>query len=131
MSYLKQRTENLEENEKIVTLMIDEVYTANRIEYSNGTFVGLNNDGEPVKTVQTFMVQSTYSKFKDVVCLVPVHKLDSTQLRYWLDKVMAALRDIFCVLAVSIDNHVCNREVLSVCLNCFLIIFLTTSTIVV
>ena len=52
---------------KIVTLMINKVYTANQIEYSNGTFVGGNNDGEPAKTELTFVVQSACSKFKDVV----------------------------------------------------------------
>ena len=123
MSYLKQRTEILEEKEKTVTLIIDEVYTANRIVYSNGTFVGLNNDREPAKTVLTFIFQLTCSKFKDLVCLVLVHKLSSAQLRYWLDKAMAALSVIFCVLAVSVDNHVCNRYVLSMCLICFLKIF--------
>lgn len=109
--YLKQRTEELEEKHRLVTLMIDEVYTAKRIEYSNGTFVGVNEEGEPAKTVLTFMVQSTCSKFKDVVCLVPVRKLDSSQLRYWFDKVMETLSEIFVVVAVSVDNHVCNRYI--------------------
>ena len=36
ISYLKQRTEELNEKERLVTLMIDEVYTAKRIEYANG-----------------------------------------------------------------------------------------------
>ena len=89
--------------------MIDEVYAAKRIKYSNDTFVWLNEEGEPAKTVLSFMVQSTFSKFKDVVCLVPVQKLDSTKLRYWFDKVMEALHDILCVVALSADNHVCNR----------------------
>lgn len=109
MSYLKQRTESLKEKERLVTLMIDEVYTAKRIEYANGSFTGLTEDGEPAKTVLTFMVQSTCSKFKDVVCLVPVNKLDSNLLRCWFDKVMEALNDILFIVAVSVDNHVCNR----------------------
>ena len=87
--------------------MIDEMYTAKRFEYSNGTFVGLNEEG--AKTVFTFMVQSTCSKSKDVVCLVPVQKLESTKSRYWFDKVMEALHDILYVVAVSVDNYVCNR----------------------
>ena len=109
LSYLKQRTEPLKEEEKLVTLMIDEVYTAKRIEYSNGAFVGLNEEGKSAKTVLAFMVQSTRSKFKDVVCLVPVHKLDAVLLRSWFDKVMEGLNDLLFVVAVSVDNHVCNR----------------------
>ena len=73
ISYLKQRTEELNEKECLVTLMIDEVYTAKRIEYANGSFVGLTKSREPAKTVLAFMVQSSCSKFKDVVCLVPVN----------------------------------------------------------
>ena len=80
MSYLKQTAEHLDKRERLMTLIIDEVYTAKRIEYLNGTFVGVTEEGEPAKTVQAFMVQSICSKFKDVVCLVPVLKLDSTNL---------------------------------------------------
>ena len=109
MSYLKQRAEHLDERERLMTLMIDEVYTAKRTEYSNRTFVGVTEEEEPAKTVLAFMVQSICSKFKDVVCLVPVLKLDSTKLRYWFDKDMEALQDLFSIVAVSIGNHVCNR----------------------
>ena len=109
ISYLKQRTEELNEKERLVTLMIDEVYTAKQIEYANGSFVGLTESGEPAKTVLAFMVQSSCSKFKDVVCLVPVNKLDSTKLKTWFNIIMDALRDMFCIVAISVDNHVCNR----------------------
>ena len=68
----------------------------------------LRKDNQP-KLCLAFMVQSICSKFKDVVCLVPVLKLDSTKLRYWFDKVLEALNDLFSIAAVSIDNHVCNR----------------------
>ena len=82
---------------------------AQRIEYSNGCFVGLTEDGVPAKTVLAFMVQSVCSKYKDVVCLIPVNKLDTGLLHAWFDRVMQGLRDIFLVLAVCSDNHVCNR----------------------
>ena len=91
--------------EEKVVLTIDEVYTAQRVEYSNGAFVGLTEDGLPAKTVLTFMVQSIAGKYKDVVCLVPV------LLRSWFDKVLNALNDIFFIVAVCTDNHVCNRYV--------------------
>ena len=90
--------------------MIDEVYTAKRIEYANGSFVGLTESGEPAKTVLAFKVQSSCSKFKDVVCLVPVSKLDSTKLKTWFNIIMDALKDIFCIVAISFHNHVCNRQ---------------------
>ena len=89
--------------------MIVEVYTAQRIECNNGSFVGLTESGDPAKTVLTFMVQSTCSKYKDVVCLVPVKRLDTNLLRRWFDKIMQALNEFFFVVAICTDNHVCNR----------------------
>lgn len=84
--YLKERTVGLKTAEKTVCLMIDEVYTAQKIEYSNGSFVGLDEEGKPAKTVLTFMMQSICSKYKDVVCLLPVSQLDTSLIRLWFDK---------------------------------------------
>ena len=109
LTYLKERTSHLLPIERKVVLIVDEVYTAQRIEYCNGQFIGLTKDGTPSKTVLTFMVQSIYSKYRDVVCLVPISKLDSGLLREWFCKLMEGLKDFFLVLAVSADNHVCNR----------------------
>ena len=89
--------------------MIDEIYTACRVEYSNGSFIGLTEEGVPAKTVLAFMVQSMRSNYKDVVCLVPVNKLDTAILRRWFDTVMTAIFEVMLVLTVSVDNHVCNR----------------------
>ena len=109
MSYLKQRTSNLSYGERTVVLLIDEVYTAQRVEYSNGRFIGLTKEGLPAKTVLAFMVQSVCHKYKDVLCLVPIEKLDTKLLNYYFNMVIKAVNDIFFVVAVSVDNHVCNR----------------------
>ena len=63
MQYLKQRTLNFSESEKTVTLLIDEVYTTNHVEYQNGTFVGLTEDGACTRTVLMFMVQSVCKNY--------------------------------------------------------------------
>ena len=88
IQYLKQRTATFTEGEKAVTLLFDKLYTAQSVEYQNGTFVGLTEDGERARTVLTFMVQSVCKSYKDVVCLVPVEKLDTSKVHFWFDKGM-------------------------------------------
>ena len=55
------------------------------------------------------MIQSVSHKFNDVVCLLPVNQFDSEFLKKWFDKVIFALNDLFFVVPVSVDNHVCNK----------------------
>ena len=110
LGYLKERIKDLSAQEKMVTLILDEVYIAERVEYSNGSFIGLTK-GVPAKTVLGFMVQSICSKYKDIVCLVPISNLDTSILQKWFLKVMKALHDLFIVIAVSADNHICNRYI--------------------
>ena len=66
IKYLKKHESCLTEQEKIVTLLIDEVYTVNNGKYT------MTDDGQLAKTVLTLMVQSTCSKYKDIISLVPV-----------------------------------------------------------
>ena len=65
---------------KSVTLLIDEVYTANRVDYQNGTYVCLTKDDACAKTVLTFMVQSVCKNYKDAFYLVPAEKLETSLL---------------------------------------------------
>ena len=60
-----------------MVLIVGEVYMAQWIEYFNGQFVALTKDGIPAKTVLAFMVQLTLGKYKDVMLLIPITKLDS------------------------------------------------------
>eukprot|EP00096_Caligus_rogercresseyi_P012155 TRINITY_DN500_c0_g2_i14.p1 TRINITY_DN500_c0_g2~~TRINITY_DN500_c0_g2_i14.p1 ORF type:complete len:195 (-),score=12.92 TRINITY_DN500_c0_g2_i14:280-864(-) len=69
--YLKARARKLDEREKIVALLVDEVATAKRVEYSNGAFFGYE-EMEPTKTVLAFLITSICGKYKDIVGLYPV-----------------------------------------------------------
>ena len=100
VEYLSQKTRNLPPHEKIVTLVMDEVYVAQRIEYTDGAFVGLAADGSSAKTVLSFMVQSVCSNYKDMICLIPVSKLDTSILHTWLHKVLVALHNLKFLLSL-------------------------------
>lgn len=79
------------------------------MKFTNGRFEGLTQNGTRAKTVLAFMVQSMFGKYKDVVCLLPVDRIDTNTLQTWFYKVMEAINEYLFVVAVSTDNHVCNR----------------------
>ena len=54
--YLKHRIGSLKDREKVVNLMFDEVYSSKRVEYSNGTFYGYENQNV-TKTMLCFMIK--------------------------------------------------------------------------
>ena len=102
LSYLTARTKDLPEECRIMVLMIDEVYTAQRIEYRNEYFVGLTEEGKRAKTVLTFMIRSVSHKYRNVVCLLPVNHLNTEFLKKWFDEVTVAFNDVFfCGCGVS------------------------------
>ena len=55
--YLKTRIVSLNQREKTVNLILDEVYNARRVEYSGGKFYGYENQ-QVTKTILGFMIKS-------------------------------------------------------------------------
>ena len=108
-NYLRRRTMGLSSEGKVVTLIIGEVYTAQRVEYNNGSFVDVTDNSTSSKTVLAFMIQSTHGKYKDIACLIALSKLDPKIHQKRFDKVMVALNKILFAVDISIDNHICNR----------------------
>ena len=109
MEYITFRIKNLSDRDRIVTLIIDEIYTAARIEFHNGRFIGMTEDGNVSKTVLAFMVESLTSKYRDVVKLIAVDSLTSQQLRRYFDVLLSRLDQHLFVVAVLVDNHAVNR----------------------
>ena len=109
VEYVRSRVSSLNDREKKMVLIIDEIYTAQRIEYQNGRVIGLTKDGKPAKTVLAFMIHSISSKFSDVVFLVAVDTLNTDLLHGYFNQVIQQLHNIVFIQAVSMDNHAVNR----------------------
>lgn len=109
-SYLSSRIRNLKEQERVCILLFDEVYTAAKVEYQNGEFVGLTEEGTVAKTLVVFMVRSLIGKFKDVIKLIPTSKLTAETLYDCTENILRELGDMnLIVIALGADNHPVNR----------------------
>ena len=87
-----------------------QIYTAKRVEYSGGSFLGQELN-EPTRTLLGFLVNSIRGKFQDMVCLVPVVTLDWKILLHSFLKVFTALEEIgFRPLILLSDGHKTNTK---------------------
>ena len=109
ISYLNTILHSFGPQDKIVNLMIDEIYTAQRIEFFNGVMNGVTNEGEVAKTVLSFMIKSLNGKFSEVVCLIPINHLKVDTLYNYFMEIMHQLKDFVLVQSVSVDNYSINR----------------------
>ena len=109
-SYLNLRVTSLNSYERFVVLIIDEIYVANKMEYSNGKFFGLK-DGSFISTILCFMVRSCCGKFRDVVGMYPIVKLNVSVLNSAFDEVMSLVhKSGLQVVCMSVDNHPVKRS---------------------
>jgi len=74
-AYLQLQVSQLNEPERTVTLMIDEIYIAKRVEYTTGGVQGLTAESSVASTLLCFMVKSLANKYKDIVAIYPMDKL--------------------------------------------------------
>nr|XP_054927547.1 uncharacterized protein LOC129385210 [Dermacentor andersoni] len=72
LSYTRERVKSMQDHEKTVTLMIDEIHIKPYFDYKGGTIVGSSvHSTEPATTAHVFMVQSLLSANKDVIHILP------------------------------------------------------------
>ena len=113
LTYLKAKLQTLKEREKMVTILIDEVFSSSRVEYFNGQYFGTNGDSV-TKKLCCFMLKSVCSRYCDVVAMYPEVNLDSVKLKTELMTVLEAVSELgFKVVAISVDNATANRKLYS------------------
>ncbi len=111
--YLKRRVKELNNFERNVLLMLDEIYTAKRVEYAEaqGRFVGLTENDGVATTALCFMVRSLAGKYRDIISIVPMNKVSARKIRIPFEEALQLLDHVgLNVVAVSADNHSANRK---------------------
>ncbi|XP_055928658.1 uncharacterized protein LOC129959790 [Argiope bruennichi] len=110
--YIKQKFKYLQEKDKIVTLLLDEVHIKEYFEYKGGCVTGMSCDSEAsASSAQVFMVKSIASQYKDVVHVLPVHSISGEILHEFIKKIIIGLEGIgFTVIGIITDNNSVNRK---------------------
>ncbi|KAG1670928.1 SRSF protein kinase 1 [Nymphon striatum] len=112
-SYLNAGVSKLKQYEKNVILIIDEIYSAKRTEYSaaKGQIFGVTDDGEVAQTLLGFMISSIAGPYRDMVSLFPMKKINVKKVTTCCFEVLKLLDKIgLNVVAISVDNHPVNRS---------------------
>ena len=119
--YLQIKCDSLEPHEKLVCLLLDEIYVKPRLTYKGNKVVGMAKnsvDLTSATTVQTFMMKSLLSKQKDVVALIPVKNLDANFLHQLTLKILNVLHETgYEVVAIISDNARVNVKCLKLLCN--------------
>ncbi len=105
--YLKTRFSTLNQREKTVNLMLDEVYTSKRVEYSAGKFYGYENQ-TVTKTLLGFMIKSVGGKFHEMITLVPLSKVDANIIDVIWHKILE-VRFFTCIFSEKLISYVVGK----------------------
>ena len=79
ITYLKARFSKLEEKDKVVGLLLDEVHCQKKVQYANGKFYGVEN-GEKTKSLLCIMVKSVAGRYQDVICMAPISNINAEKI---------------------------------------------------
>lgn len=80
-NYLNIVPSSLNPNEKIVNLLIDEIYISKNLDYRGKNLVGVaSNDNSLATTVLPFMIVSAFGNFSEIVKLLLVHNIKGHEM---------------------------------------------------
>ena len=114
-NYLSNRIEKLNQFERYVTVILDEIHVVKRVELSGGRILGFSDDNplQSATTVLCFMISSVGGTYRDIVCMIPVFRISSSFIEEKLKEVMKLIHEVgFQAVALSMDNLSANRSAL-------------------
>lgn len=110
--YMKIRSSHLTDDEKTVSLLIDEIYLDSKFDFVGGKIIGSSlNDKLSAKTANVYLIRSVFCNYKDVVGIVPANNLTGEANFSHTLKILEGLKDLgFKVLAIITDNNNINKR---------------------
>jgi hypothetical protein len=111
-NYLNYVSESLKPHEKVVVLLIDEIYISKRLDYRGKSLVGVaSNDQSLATTILGFMICSAFGNFSEIVKLLPVHNIKGSEMTPITKTIITLVQKCgFTVLDIITDNHRINRS---------------------
>ena len=108
-TYLKTRFDHLpHERDKIVSVVMDEVYVAGKVEYTGGKCFGCEN-GIPTKTLLGTMLKSVAGRYQDIVSLTPLTRIDAKIItKVFTTLLETAVKIGFDITVSILDGHSSN-----------------------
>lgn len=115
LKYIKQKATNIKESDTSISLMIDEIHIKKNLDYKGGDITGMSHDNSDLaSSAHVFMITSLFSKYKDVVHILPVQKITADILFSFIKKIIIELEKIgFRVIVIVSDNNSINRKAVS------------------
>nr|CAH7731460.1 unnamed protein product [Callosobruchus chinensis] len=115
MAYAQNVYKFIENHEKHVILLMDEIHIQPYLDFKGGNIVGTAFDGKSLATsAYTFMISSVTSKLKEVVHIYPTSTIESNTLFICIKTVIVKLEEIgykvFCVIS---DNNALNGKAMN------------------
>ncbi|XP_035233930.1 uncharacterized protein LOC118205753 [Stegodyphus dumicola] len=111
--YMSEKFNKLNDENRIVNLLIDEIYVKKSIAYKGKSISGFaeNKSDTEGTTVQAFMISSIYSSYKKTIALVPVNNMNADYLCCLTRKALHILNKAgFSVVSMISDNSRINRN---------------------
>lgn len=117
MNYMKIIERNLTDEEKFISIQIDEIYSNPEVSYWNRLTGFAKNSDDVVTTVLGIMISSCFGKMKEIVNLIPLKDATGLDMRRYILQIINSLQSIgkfkLQVLVCLCKNCNCNYFSLS------------------